>query len=108
MLYLVLFILAAICGCAYAAFIMSHVPGAAEERFGRLEALPDDLGQWRRVETGLTAEFAKAAGLWREERLLAHERNHRLLVRQVRFRSRQTNVIVRVDAEEIIQRRRLR
>jgi hypothetical protein len=107
MLYLFLLIVAAICGLAYAAFIMSHVPGASEERFGRLEALPADVGRWKRIDTGFAGEASKADGLWREERLLVHERDAGRLVRQVRYRSKETNEIVRVDAEETVQRRRL-
>ncbi len=108
MLYVFLLIVAAIGGCAYAAFIMSHVPGAADDRFGRLAALPEDLGKWRRVETGSDADAAAAAGLRREERLLLNESDKRRLVKQVRFRSRHTNEIVRVDAEQSIERIRVR
>lgn len=108
MLYLFLLIIAAIAGCAYAAFILSHVPGAADERFGHLEALPEDMGRWKRVEAGAGADAAAAEGLWREERVLTHESNGRHLVRQVRFRSRESNQIVRVEAEQVVQRKRVR
>jgi hypothetical protein len=94
----------------YLLFIFSQVPGAAEERLGVLEPLPENLGQW--IADGDSAEGRRAAaeGFKREVRTL-HEAGGILgggkLIRQVRYRSAETNAIVRIEPEQVEKRRRL-
>jgi hypothetical protein len=91
---------------AYLVFFMSHVPGAKEERFGTFEPLPDDLGQWKSIDAGPAAEAAAREGQRREERLIQPEGSVRHLVKQVRYRSVDTNEIVRVEPEQRVERAR--
>src|SRR6187551_1697958 len=44
--YVFLLIVGAIGALAYLALFMSHVPGAADERLGTLEPLPEKLNEW--------------------------------------------------------------
>lgn len=93
-------IVAALGGLVYLVLIMSHVPGAKEERFGTLEPLPERLGEWTKGEAGTD-------GLVREERHLFDEKSQRLLL-QVRFRDPASGKIERVEPERVIKRRRVR
>jgi hypothetical protein len=92
---------AALGGLVYLTLILSHVPGATEERFGKLEPLPDKLGEW--VKAGAPA----ADGLLREERYLFDEASKKLVL-QVRHRNPETGKIERVEPEQTIKRRRIR
>lgn len=95
----------------YLLMIMREVPGAAEERFGKLEALPEDIGKWKHDETSPDAVSAAAEGLKREVRYLFDPDasfGRGKLVRQVRYRDTATNEITRVDPEEVIKRKRIR
>lgn len=42
---------AALGGLVYLVLILSHVPGATEERFGKLEPLPEKVGEWVKAES---------------------------------------------------------
>lgn len=64
---------------------------------GRLEPLPDDLGEWKASN--------EEAGVVREERLIAQGAT---LLRQVRYRDAVSREIVRVEPEERVERRRVR
>jgi hypothetical protein len=92
-------------------FIQSYVPGLVEQRFGVLEALPEDIGKWKSDDESEEGKAAAARGLRREERLF-HDPNARggggKLVRQVRYRNRATNEIVKVEPDEIVKRKRIR
>jgi len=92
---------AALGGLVYLVLIMSHVPGATEERFGKLEPLPDKLGEW--VKPDVPAE----GGLVREERYLFDDRSQKLVL-QVRHRHPETGKIERIEPERVIKRRRVR
>ncbi len=95
----------------YLLMIMREVPGAAEERFGRLEALPDDIGKWKLDEDSPEARAAADEGLKREVRYLFDPDasfGRGKLTRQVRYRDLATNEIARIDPEEIIKRKRIR
>jgi len=94
-------VVAALGGLVYLVLIMSHVPGAREERFGMLEPLPDKLGEWVR------ADAPSADGLLREERYLFDEASRKLLL-QVRYRDAESGKIERVEPERVIKRRRVR
>jgi hypothetical protein len=86
-------------------------PGLKEERFGVLEPLPPNLGQW---EDDLESEAGKAAlaqGKRREVRLLFEEGGllgAGRLSRQARLRDAKTNQIIEVLPDETVQRRRIR
>jgi hypothetical protein len=94
----------------YLLFIFSQVPGAAEERLGVLEPLPEDLGKWVTDEQSEEGQRAGADGLKREVRML-HEAGGILgggkLIRQVRYRDAGTNAIVRIEPEHVEKRRRV-
>jgi len=94
-------VVAALGGLLYLLLIMSHVPGAKEERFGMLEPLPERLGEW------VKSNEVGADGLVREERHLFDETSKKLLL-QVRYRDAATGKIERVEPERIIKRRRIR
>lgn len=102
-LYVFLLIVGAVGAVAYLLLFFSHVPGAADERFGTLEELPGELGVWQ-------AEEARSPeGFIRERRYLSanHSRGDttRLII-QVRYRHPETGEIVRIDPEETYRRRR--
>jgi len=103
--YLFLLLIAAISIGVYLLFIFSQVPGAAEQRLGVLEALPQDLGQWKndgQTEDGLVREvrhiFHEGSGLFSQGKL----------IRQVRYRDAKSSEIVKVEPEQVIKRRRIK
>jgi hypothetical protein len=111
-MFYVFLILVAIVGVGvYLVFILSEVPGAADERLGRL-VLPEGVGQWKVDEESEDATRAKADGLQREVRLLwdpdAGFLRRGKLVRQVRYRRIETRAIERVEADEVVKLRRVR
>lgn len=107
MFYLLIVFLAAAGGAVYFFFFVQNVPGAKEERLGALEPLPPDLGVWKADESSPEAQAAQKAGLVREVRFFFEEGKERLL-KQSRYRSRETKEIVRTDSDEVVKRRRLR
>jgi hypothetical protein len=112
-LFYVFLVLVAILGIGvYLLFIFKLVPGAAEERLGVLEPLPEDIGQWRVDESSELAQAALARGRKREERLFFEEGVGVLgqgrLVRQVRYRNSMSNAIEEVEPDQLVKRRRIR
>ncbi len=105
-------LIAAVGGLVYFFFAMSSVPGAKEERFGKLEALPEDLGKWKVDENSQEARDARAEGLIREMRYFYHEpqgfADSGRLVLQARYRDANTKKIARIEPERNVQRRRVR
>lgn len=102
-LYVFLLIVGAVGALAYILLFFSHVPGAKDERLGKLEALPADLGTW--VRSG------DSDGLIKEERYLLADSSgvdQSKLLLQVRYRDAKTEEIVRVDPEKAYRRRRIR
>ena len=91
----------------YLLFMFNLVPGMKEERLGVLEALPGDIGTWKRDDTSEAGRAAAAEGLIRETRHFFYEDRGRL-VQQARCRSRETNEIVRVEPEVSVKRKRIR
>jgi hypothetical protein len=91
----------------YLLFMFNLVPGMAEERLGVLEALPPDTGTWKVDAESDAARAAAAEGLVREVRHFFYEDRGRLVL-QARCRNRETNEIVRIEAETPIKRRRIR
>lgn len=101
---------AAIGGIAYF-FIAGMFPGLKEERFGVLEPLPPNLGQWTDDAESEAGRAAAAAGEKLEVRLLFEEGgllSAGRLLRQARLRDVATNRILRVLPDEVIKRRRIR
>lgn len=96
----------------YLVLMFREVPGAAEERFGKLEALPDDVGKWKVDEESDAAKSAREQGLVREERLWFEENGgvfgRGRLLRQVRYRNAETRRIERVEPDQRVKRRRQR
>jgi hypothetical protein len=105
--YVFLLVAAALGTAIYLLFIFQSVPGAAEERLGILEPLPDDLGKWRADVSSEEALRATQAGLSREVRHFFEEDKQRLLF-QARYRDAQTGEIVRSDPDRVVKRRRRR
>jgi hypothetical protein len=92
-------------------FIAGLFPGLKEERFGVLEPLPPNLGQWRADLESAAGRAAHDDGKKREERFLFEEGglfSSGKLLRQARLRDAATNEIVSVLPDEIIKRKRVR
>jgi len=112
MFFLFLMIVAALGVGVYLVFIFKLVPGAAEERLGVLEPLPEDIGQWHVDEASALGKAALARNRKREERLFFEEGKGLMaqgrLVRQVRYRNLSNNAIEEVEPDEPVKRRRIR
>jgi hypothetical protein len=91
----------------YLLVIYREVPGAIEQRFGVLEALPEDIGKWKVDTESEEGKAAAARGMNRETRLF-HDVGNNRLVRQVRFKNPATGEITRVDPDEVVKRKRVR
>lgn len=94
-------------GLFYILVVYREVPGAMEQRFGVLEALPEDLGKWKVDTESEEGKAAAARGLRRESRLF-HDVQANKLLKQVRYRNQATNEIARVDPDEVVKRKRIR
>jgi hypothetical protein len=110
--FVFLLIVAALGVCVYLVFIFKLVPGAAEERLGVLEPLPDDIGQWHTDEHSAPGKAALERKLRREERLFFEEGKGLFaqgrLVRQVRYRNLSNNAIEEVEPDQPVKRKRIR
>jgi hypothetical protein len=108
--YLFLLGVAAAGGVVYL-FAAGMFPGLKEERFGVLEPLPPNLGQWQDDAESDSAKAAAANGQRREVRFLFEEGGlfgSGKLLRQSRLRDLHTNKIVQVLPDEVIKRQRIR
>jgi len=107
-----LFMIAVIGVLFYLLVIYREIPGAVEQRFGVLEALPSDVNQWKADEDSPEGQAAVREGLRREVRVFQDPHGGFMgqgrLVRQVRYRNRATNAIARVEPDEPMKRRRIR
>ena len=112
MFYLFLLIVAALGIAVYLVFIFKLVPGAAEERLGVLEPLPDDIGKWHADEDSALGKAALERNRRREERLYFEEGKGLFaqgrLVRQVRYRNLSNNAIEEIEPDEPVKRKRIR
>ncbi|MCA9597928.1 MAG: hypothetical protein KC776_31670 [Myxococcales bacterium] len=113
MLVVFLFILAGVAVALYLALMLREVPGFAEQRLGKLEELPPELGKWREDAESEEAARAKAEGLRREVRYTYDDAPSLLapagrLTIQVRYRDRETNAIVRAEPDQVEKRRRVK
>jgi hypothetical protein len=110
--FLFLLIVAALGIGVYLVFIFKLVPGAAEERLGVLEPLPDDIGQWHADVASELGKAARARNRKREERLYFEEGKGLLaqgrLVRQVRYRNLSNNAIEEIEPDQPVKRKRIR
>jgi hypothetical protein len=98
----------AITGIAlYLFVILREVPGAAEERLGIYEDLPQNINKWQPDADSAEGKQALAQGLQREVRLYFAE-SKKKLIRQVRYRSASTNAIERVEPDVVIKRKRVK
>lgn len=97
----------------YLLVIYREVPGAMEQRLGVLEALPEDINRWKVDEESDEGKAAAQKGQKREVRIF-HDPNGGgflgggKLIRQVRYRNRATNEVMRVDPDEPVARKRIR
>jgi hypothetical protein len=110
--YVFLLIVAVLGVAVYLVFIFKLVPGAAEERLGVLEPLPDDIGKWHLDETSEPGKAALLRHQKREERLFFEEGKgvfaQGRLLRQVRYRNLASNEIESVEPDHTVKRKRIR
>jgi hypothetical protein len=110
MLYLMLLFVGLTAVAVYLLVVFREVPGAVTERWGELEGLPDDLGEWIRDLDSEAAIEARQRGLEREVRSwrepgtgwLGRDR----LLLQVRYRNAETGEIESAEPDRVIPRRR--
>ncbi|MCH2108910.1 MAG: hypothetical protein MK135_06245 [Polyangiaceae bacterium] len=103
MFYIFLILVAALGAAVYLMLFVSHVPGAKEERFGELEALPGNLYRWEEVSRDSQRvreerHLLEEGGVWRTTRL----------VKQVRFRDIRSGAVEDVLKDQVVKRRRIR
>lgn len=112
MFYVFLLVVAALGIAIYLVFIFKLVPGAAEERLGVLEPLPEDIGKWRADEESPLGKAALERNRRREERLYFEEGKGLFaqgrLVRQVRYRNLSNNAIEETEPDQPVKRKRIR
>jgi hypothetical protein len=110
--FVFLVIVAALGIAVYLVFIFKLVPGAAEERLGVLEPLPDDIGKWQVDEDSELGKAAREHNRKREQRLFFEEGKGLMaqgrLIRQVRYRNLSNNAIEEVEPDQPVKRRRIR
>jgi hypothetical protein len=109
MMIVVVVAIAALGFALYLTVMFSSIPGAVDERLGKLEELPSDLGTWVVDRNSEAGQRALSAGKQREVRTL-HEPGGLLkrptLVVQGRLRDLQTGEILDVEPEQRQIRRR--
>jgi hypothetical protein len=91
----------------YTFIIQRAVPGNVEKRFGVLEPLPENVGQWEVDTQSDEGASAVKRGLRREVRFW-HDPNKGTLTKQVRYKNPATGAIVDVEPEQAIKRRRIK
>lgn len=112
MLYLLLIFVGVAAVAVYLLVIFNEVPGAVSERWGELEDLPENLGEWTPDTTSEESIASAERGLTREVRTwrdagggwFGRDR----LLWQVRYRDQQTGEIEEVEPDRVIKRRRLK
>lgn len=111
MIYLFVVLIGGLGTLAYLAIMFNAVPGAADERLGKLEELPENLGEWITDDSTAESTALAAAGKRLEVRHLLEAGGlfkGQFLVKQVRVRDVATNEIVEVKPEVRTRRRRRR
>ena len=112
MLYLMLLFIGIAAVAVYLLVVFREVPGAVTERWGDLEGLPGDLGQWVVDLDSEAANDARERGLvrevrtWREPGTGWFGRDRLML--QTRYRNADTGEIESAEPDRVIQRRRVK
>jgi hypothetical protein len=112
MLYLMLLFVGIAAVSVYLLVVFREVPGAMTERWGELEGLPEDLGEWTLDADSEAALEARQRGLerevrtWREPGAGWFGRDR--LVLQVRYRNVGSGEIESSEPDRVLQRRRLK
>jgi hypothetical protein len=94
---------------AYLAIMFNAVPGAADERLGKLDPLPEKLGEWLTDDSTTEGASLATQGKRLEQRHLLEPGGlfkRQVIVKQVRVRDVATNEIVEVRPEVRSPRRR--
>jgi hypothetical protein len=96
----------------YLLLVFGEVPGAIEERFGELEGLPRNLGEWEADEDSAEGRAARERGQVRERRTWREPgvgwlRQDRLVL-QVRYKNRESGAVERSEADRPLRRRRIK
>jgi hypothetical protein len=112
MLYLLLLFFGIAAVAVYLLVVFREVPGALTERWGELEGLPEDLGEWSVDEESEAAIEAQQRGLAREVRTWRDQGagwfgRDRLLL-QVRYRNPETGEIESAEPDRVLSRRRIK
>lgn len=98
-------------GLAYVIVTLAIIPGVAEERLGRLEKLPESIGEWEDDASSPEAQAAREEGLRRQSRLwIDADRDwlgRKRVLRQVRYIDASDRVI-RTELDRRVRRRRVR
>ena len=112
MLYLMLLFIGIASVAVYLLVVFREVPGAVSERWGELEGLPADIGQW------VVDDQSEAANAARERHLVREVRSWRepgtgwfgrdRLLLQVRYRDPETGEIEGTEPDRVLQRRRVK
>lgn len=96
----------------YLLVVFREVPGAVTERWGELEGLPGDLGEWSTDEDSEAAIEANQRGLVREVRTWLEPGagwfGRDRLVLQVRYKNPETGEIDGVEPDRVLARRRVK
>lgn len=112
MLYLMLLFIGIAAVAVYLLVVFREVPGAVTERWGELEGLPGDLGEWAVDDESEAAIEARQRGLvrevrtWREAGTGVFGRDRLLL--QVRYRNPETGEIDSAEPDRVLRRRRVK
>jgi hypothetical protein len=110
MLYLMLLFVGIAAVAVYLLVVFREVPGAVTERWGELEGLPADLGEWALDTDSEAALEARERGLerevrtWREPGAGWFGRDR--LVLQVRYRNLATGEVESSEPDRVLERRR--
>ena len=112
MLYLLLALMGIAAVLVYVLVIFREVPGAVAERWGELEQLPQNLGQWQRDDTSPAGKSALERGSIREQRTWREPGagwfGRDRLVLQVRYKDQRTGEITATEPDAPLIRRRIK
>src|SRR5262245_56128370 len=112
MLYLMLLFIGIASLAVYLLVVFREVPGAVSERWGELEGLPADLGEWVVDDQSEAANEARERGqlrevrTWREAGTGWFGRDRLLL--QVRYRNSDSGEIDATEPDRVLSRRRVK
>jgi hypothetical protein len=112
MLYLLLAVIAVAAVAVYVLVVFKEVPGAISERWGELEGLPANLGEWTPDEASPQALVARERGQAREVRTWRELGGGRFgrdrLLLQVRYRDLTSGAIHSSEPDVELKRRRIK